>query len=55
MGITFIVLCILCLAEAIFIACGNRTIELVTANAEMAKVWVSIAAVILALGHFWPG
>ena len=54
MGITFIVLCILCLAVALFIAVGNRTSEQAATNAELAKVWVYIAAVILALGHFWP-
>ena len=54
MGITFIVLCIICLAVALVIAVGNRTSEEATANAELAKVWVYISAVILVLGHFWP-
>lgn len=54
MGITFIVLCILCLVMAVYIALGNRNLEQAAANAELAKVWVYIAAVILALGHFWP-
>lgn len=51
MGITFIVLCILCLAVAVLNITGNRRAAV---NAEIAKVWVGIAAVILALGHFWP-
>jgi len=54
MGITFIVLCILCLVMAVYIALGNQHFEQASANAELAKVWVYIAAVILALGHFWP-
>lgn len=54
MGTTFIVLCILCLLMAAFIALGNRQVEQAAANAELAKVWVFMAAVILALGHFWP-
>ena len=54
MGITFIVLCILCLLLAAFIALGNRNVDQAKSNAELAKVWVYMAAVILALGHFWP-
>jgi hypothetical protein len=55
MNITFIVLCITCLVVAVFIAFGNKTAEMAAVNAELAKVWVGIAAVILALGHFWSG
>ncbi len=54
MGITFIALCISCLVMAAFLIFGNQTFDAVSANAERAKVWVYIAAVILALGHFWP-
>lgn len=39
---------------AVYIAQGNRRLDEAAANAELAKVWVYIAAVILALGHFWP-
>lgn len=39
---------------AVYIALGNRRVEEAAANAELAKVWVGIAAVVLALGHFWP-
>jgi len=39
---------------AVFIALGNRQVDQAAANAELAKVWVYIAAVVLALGHFWP-
>jgi len=54
MGITFIALCIICLVVAVINILGNRSIEQARGSAELAKVWVGIAAVILALGHFWP-
>lgn len=54
MGITFIVLCILCIIFAVYIVLGEQGAEYGKVNAERAKVWVYIAAVILALGHFWP-
>lgn len=54
MGITFIVLCILYLLLAAYIALGNRNVDQVKSNAELAKFWVYIAAVILALIYFWP-